>query len=415
MLSIGPWIFDPASRRLVAGRKERRLSPKGAGVLLALAETPHHVWSRDALLERVWPRVHVGEEVLTHAIAELRKALGDDFRKPVFVETVHKSGYRLVCPVERIAPEGSPPPPGDPLPLRTGGAFASLGTNFDLSAYCAYLEGQQLFERGGRANTARAAARFGEAVDAEPGFALAHVGRAKSLAFLAVYYAPNRAALGDAKQHIATALRIDPNCAEALAADGIIHALHGDFPVALSRFKASILRDPQSGETHYLLGRACFAEFNVTLAAPMFERAAALRPDDYHSLILAGKARQMVGDGERAHADFALAYRRIGPRLATDPADYRGWCGLARCLVHLGRDEQAYKLVDRMRGHPDPMDYYLACTLARAGDTGRALDTLEQVVDEGWNHRAWLDRDPDFDRLRQHPRFRRIAATIGAG
>jgi DNA-binding winged helix-turn-helix (wHTH) protein/Flp pilus assembly protein TadD len=415
MLSIGPWIFDPASRRLVAGRKERRLSPKSAGVLLALAETPHHVWSRDALLERVWPQVHVGEEVLTHAIAELRKALGDDFRKPVFVETVHKSGYRLVCAVERIAPEGSAAPPGEPLPRRTGGAFASLGTNFDLSAYCAYLEGQQLFERGGRANTARAAARFGEAIAAEPGFALAHVGHAKSLAFLAVYYAPSRAGLDDARRHIDTALRIDPDCAEALAADGIIHALHGDFPGALSRFKASILRDPQSSETHYLLGRACFAEFNVALAAPMFERAAALRPDDYHSLILAGKARQMTGDRERAHADFALAYRRIGPRLAADPADYRGWCGLARCLVHLGRDEQAYSLVDRMRGHPDPMDYYLACTLARAGDTDRALDTLEQVVDEGWNHRAWLDRDPDFDRLRQHARFRRIAGTIGAG
>ncbi len=136
MLNIGAWIFEPASRRLVAGRTERRLSPKAAHILAALAETPRQVWSRDALLERVWPRVHVGEEVLTHAIAELRKALGDDFRRPAYVETVHKSGYRLLAPVERVVPEGSDLPSDDGLPARAGGAFASLGTNFDLGAYC---------------------------------------------------------------------------------------------------------------------------------------------------------------------------------------------------------------------------------------------------------------------------------------
>ena len=417
MLSIGAWIFEPASRRLIDGRTERRLSPKAAQVLEALTETPRQVWSRDALLERVWPQVHVGEEVLTHAIAELRRALGDDFRRPDFVETVHKGGYRLLPLVERIAIEGAVLPPvaeGDRLPRRSGGALSGLGENFDLAAYCAYLEGQQLFERGGRGNTARAAARFAQALDAEPGFALAHVGRAKSLAFLAVYYAPNREGLEDAKQHCSAALRIDRDCAGALAADGIVHALRGDFPLALNRFKASILRDPHSSETHYLLGRACFAEFNVGLAAPMFERAAALRADDYHSLILAGKARQMVGDDRRAHANFAQAVARIAPRLAADPDDYRGWCGLARCLVHLGQPEQAFALVDRVRGHPDPMDYYLACTFARAGDADRALETLEQVVDEGWNHGAWLDRDPDFDRLRHSRRFRRIAGAIAA-
>ena len=104
MLSIGRWSFDPASRDLAQdGLDRRRLAPKAAGVLLALAEAPGQVWSRDALLERVWPDVIVGEEVLTHAIAELRRALGDDCRAPLHVETVHKSGYRLVCAVARVA------------------------------------------------------------------------------------------------------------------------------------------------------------------------------------------------------------------------------------------------------------------------------------------------------------------------
>ena len=77
------------------------LSPKAADVLEALAEMPERVWSRDALLERVWPRVIVGEEVLTHAIAEVRAGLGDDFRAPHIIETVYKRGYRLKCAVKR--------------------------------------------------------------------------------------------------------------------------------------------------------------------------------------------------------------------------------------------------------------------------------------------------------------------------
>src|SRR5688572_31959403 len=79
MLNIEDLAFDPGTRRLCGRSGETRLSPKAAGVLEALIETPGRVWSRDALLERVWPNVTVGEEVLTHAIAELRRAAGDDF------------------------------------------------------------------------------------------------------------------------------------------------------------------------------------------------------------------------------------------------------------------------------------------------------------------------------------------------
>jgi hypothetical protein len=144
----------------------------------------------------------------------------------------------------------------------------------------------------------------------------------------------------------------------------------------------------------------------------MLERAAALRGDDYHSLMLAGKARQMIGDDGRARTNFAHAAARIGPRLEACPDDFRALCGLARCLVHLERFVEASALMDRVNGHSDPMNYHLACTFARAGETRRALDILEEVIDHGWRHGAWLSRDPDFDGVRQDGRFRRIARTI---
>src|SRR5688500_6685568 len=135
MLTIGDSVFDPSTRRLCGRGGERRLSPKATGVLLALAETPGRVWSRDALLERVWPNVIVGEEVLTHAVAELRRAIGDDFRKPVAIETVHKSGYRLLPEVVgRSRPETAHTRPH-------GDSWSHL------ESYADYLDASALFDR----------------------------------------------------------------------------------------------------------------------------------------------------------------------------------------------------------------------------------------------------------------------------
>ena len=395
MIVIGRWTFDPESRRLLAGAEERRLSPKAADVLQALAMAPGQVWSRDALLERVWPNVIVGEEVLTHAVAELRRAFGDDFRAPAYIETISKSGYRLMCRVEHAVDHES-----------------EQAAEIDLYRYATYLEACELFERGGTANTHRAAQLFESLVQSDPHYAPARVGAAKAMAFLGIYYSPRGANLAAALGHCSAARQINPRSAEAYAVEGFIHAIGDDYSRAKQRFGIAVRLAPDSSDIHYLLGRACFAELDMALAAPMLERAAALRGDDYHSLMLAGKARQMKGEDDRARADFTHAVVRMRPRLAADPDDFRAVCGLARCLVHLGDLDEAHALLDRARDHSDPMNYHLACTFARAGETRRALDTLELVVDHGWNHRAWLDRDPDFDGLRGDRRFIRIAQSI---
>ena len=57
-------------------------------VLVCLARTPGQVVSREALIDAVWPEVFISESVLTRAIAGLRRALGDDARRPRFIETL---------------------------------------------------------------------------------------------------------------------------------------------------------------------------------------------------------------------------------------------------------------------------------------------------------------------------------------
>ena len=104
-LRIGEWWAERATNELRRGGETRRIEPKAMEVLMALASRPGEVVSREALLAELWPGVVVGDEALTQSVIKLRRALGDPARKPVYIETIAKRGYRLIAPVG-----GEPPP-----------------------------------------------------------------------------------------------------------------------------------------------------------------------------------------------------------------------------------------------------------------------------------------------------------------
>ena len=93
------WLVQPQLNRLSrSDGGEVQLEPKMMDVLVCLAQNPGDVVSREALIDAVWPEVYISESVLTRAIAGLRRALGDDARRPRFIETIAKRGYRLIGP-----------------------------------------------------------------------------------------------------------------------------------------------------------------------------------------------------------------------------------------------------------------------------------------------------------------------------
>jgi len=75
------------------------LEPRAVQVLRALAEGRGRVISKRELLDGVWRDVFTTEGVLKKAVAQVRRALGDDAHAPRFIETFHKRGYRFVAPV----------------------------------------------------------------------------------------------------------------------------------------------------------------------------------------------------------------------------------------------------------------------------------------------------------------------------
>ena len=71
-------------------------------VLLALVARAPDVAGKQELIDAVWGEAFVSDEVLTHAIWDLRRALGDNAADPEFIQTIPKRGYRLIAPVEPV-------------------------------------------------------------------------------------------------------------------------------------------------------------------------------------------------------------------------------------------------------------------------------------------------------------------------
>lgn len=107
--TVSGWRIEPQLNRMMCESRVIQLEPRVMQVLCKLAERPGDVFSRSNLLDGVWQGVTVGDEVLTRAISELRKAFDDDAKNPVVIETIYKTGYRLLAQVEPGRLDSYPP------------------------------------------------------------------------------------------------------------------------------------------------------------------------------------------------------------------------------------------------------------------------------------------------------------------
>ena len=105
MICFGGFELDP-TQGLTRSGEEVHLTPKALTVLWVLAERAGGIVSKDEVFARVWPDTAVSDSALTSCIQELRHALGDSARRPRYIETVHRRGFRFVASISR--PDGDP-------------------------------------------------------------------------------------------------------------------------------------------------------------------------------------------------------------------------------------------------------------------------------------------------------------------
>ena len=101
----GAYHVEPSLNRVTGPGGSHRLEPKVMLVLVCLAEHAGQMVPKDRLFHAAWPDTAVTDDVLTRAISELRRLFEDDPKQPRVIETIPKSGYRLIAPVESLPGE----------------------------------------------------------------------------------------------------------------------------------------------------------------------------------------------------------------------------------------------------------------------------------------------------------------------
>jgi DNA-binding winged helix-turn-helix (wHTH) protein len=90
---FGPFTLDSEARQLRRGSEAIHLPRKAFDLLATLLAHRPRVLNKDELHAALWPDSHIDAAGLNVLVSELRRALGDDPKRPRFVRTVHGVGY----------------------------------------------------------------------------------------------------------------------------------------------------------------------------------------------------------------------------------------------------------------------------------------------------------------------------------
>src|SRR5713101_2682835 len=106
ILRFGVFELDVRTGELRKHGIKLRLQGKPLQVLQALVERPGEVVTREELQRRLWPsNVFVDfENGLNTAANRLRITLGDSAESPRYIETLARTGYRFIAPLEIVEP-----------------------------------------------------------------------------------------------------------------------------------------------------------------------------------------------------------------------------------------------------------------------------------------------------------------------
>jgi TolB-like protein/DNA-binding winged helix-turn-helix (wHTH) protein/Tfp pilus assembly protein PilF len=98
-IRIGAWRVEAAREQISKDGATVKLERRAMQLLLCLAEQPGQVLSVEELLDRVWAGVVVTPDSVYHAVASLRRILGDNANEPTYITNIPRRGYSLVAPV----------------------------------------------------------------------------------------------------------------------------------------------------------------------------------------------------------------------------------------------------------------------------------------------------------------------------
>ena len=102
---IAQFVFCDQQQTLVSDNHVQQLEPMAVELLRYFCQNRDQIISIDRLIEHVWLNRIVSDNAVSKLITKLRKAFNDNPRKPIFIATFPKKGYKFIAPVIALSAE----------------------------------------------------------------------------------------------------------------------------------------------------------------------------------------------------------------------------------------------------------------------------------------------------------------------
>jgi len=312
-------------------------------------------------------------------------------------------------------------------------------------AYQHYLKGRFYWNKRTEDSMKRGIEYFQQAIESDPGYALAYAGLADSYNLLASYsMLASSDAFPRAKAAATRALELDEGLAEAHTSMSFAKfGYDWDWAEAERGFKRALELNPGYPMAHqwYAVMLVALSRFEESFAHVV--RAQELDPLSLPINTLVGWLHHLARDYDRAIAQykstieldtgFALAHRRLGQtyeqkqmysealaafQRAEDLAGEDVELLSARGHLYglLGEREKAEAALEKLRA-TSKRRYVPAYLVARAyagmAEKDRVFEWLEKAYEERYGYLAYLNVEPLFDNLRSDPRFVDLVHRVG--
>lgn len=210
--------------------------------------------------------MHVTENTVTRAIADIRKALDDDAAEPRFIQTVARRGYRFIAQLESLDDRRAAP-------------ARAARTGEDGDPFVDWVKGRLSLEALDADQLPSAVRAFERAAAATPDYAPALAGLANAyflqFELTRAQNTPDRDALTRAVTHARRACELDPSLGEAWATLGFVLTAAGDPDHARAAARRAAALEPTSWRHHFRLAIATWGEERLRAV----DRTLSLMPD----------------------------------------------------------------------------------------------------------------------------------------
>lgn len=391
---FGDFELSPGDRLLKRAGIPVPLQPKSFDALLFLVARAEHLVSKQELINRLWPDVHVSEANLTNAIVSLRKIVGRNA-----IRTVSKHGYRFELPVE-----------GEP--------------GVERATYERFVRAKELTVQRSLDSMLLARDLYWTCLAEDPNFAPAWAWLGRCCWFLAKFSRNSMANPELAEAAFQRAFALDPGLACAHQFYTLVQADTGRAHEAMCRLLERLEHHPGEPESYTGLVQVFRFRGLLEQSIEAHKRAVELDPTIVtsiaHTLFLCGEYESAIEayGGRASYYLDAASWAALGDRkraitLLRDRLDKMALSRLMTALMGSllaileGRTAGAVRIMDQTDTTRDPeILVYFARHYAELGRANSAIKALQVAAQSGFVCAPnTLKSDGWLSRLRKHSEF----------